>query len=201
MLHLPATFQRSGLIPTLLTLVFVCILAALCSLHMANTISKVPGNHDFKKEVRWMKDASYWKWICCVALFLFTKNSLVNDMPWQQKVEYAETFRSFWGHRSFVFAQVLFFVCISCLNISSIVDTAQTVDTALGNYRGTKGLQISWDPEDDLFTVVHWRASECSDDMRVAGTCLPFFDDDAPSTVILTMGYMICVAIFLIWYR
>lgn len=51
MLHLPATFMRSGLIPTILTLVFVCVLAAFCSLHMANTISKVQGNDNFKREV------------------------------------------------------------------------------------------------------------------------------------------------------
>jgi len=44
-------FRRSGLIPTLVTLVFVCAIAAFCSLHMANTISKVPGNHNFKEEV------------------------------------------------------------------------------------------------------------------------------------------------------
>jgi amino acid permease len=52
MLHLPATFQRSGVIPTLATLIFICILAALCSLHLADTISKVPGNSNFKQEVR-----------------------------------------------------------------------------------------------------------------------------------------------------
>ena len=51
MLNLPATFQRSGLIPTTLAVIFVCILAALCSLHMANTISKVRGNKHFAKEV------------------------------------------------------------------------------------------------------------------------------------------------------
>ena len=52
MLNLPNTFQRSGLIPTILTVIFVCILSALCCLHMANTISKVVGNSDFKLEVR-----------------------------------------------------------------------------------------------------------------------------------------------------
>lgn len=112
-------------------------------------------------------------------------------------MEYAETFRSFWGKKSFVFAQLVFFVCITCLNISSIVDTAQTVDTALGNFKGTIGLQISWNPEDDFFGFVDWRESECTDDMRAKGTCLPFFDDGKPSSIILTLGYMICVAIFL----
>ena len=92
---------------------------------------------------------------------------------------------------------MVFFVCISCLNISSIVDTAQTVDTALGNFKGTMGLQISWDSKDDAFGFVHWRASECTEEMDVEGICLPFFDDGKPSSIILTLGYMICVAIFL----
>jgi hypothetical protein len=52
--NLPATFSKSGIIPTIATMVFVCILSAtiatlvfvcillaLCCLHMANTISKV----------------------------------------------------------------------------------------------------------------------------------------------------------------
>jgi hypothetical protein len=51
MLNLPATFQRAGLIPTTCTVVFVCILSAMCSLHLANTISKAPGNGNFQKEV------------------------------------------------------------------------------------------------------------------------------------------------------
>ena len=51
MLNLPATFQRAGLIPTTCTVIFVGILSALCSLHLANTISKAPGNGNFQKEV------------------------------------------------------------------------------------------------------------------------------------------------------
>ena len=51
MLDLPATFQRSGLIPTFCTLICVYILSALCLLHMADTISKYPGNLKFEKEV------------------------------------------------------------------------------------------------------------------------------------------------------
>ena len=52
MVNLPDTFQRSGLIPTTLTVIFLCLLSAMCCLHMANTISKVPSNSDFKQEVR-----------------------------------------------------------------------------------------------------------------------------------------------------
>jgi Transmembrane amino acid transporter protein len=97
MLSLPATFARSGIIPTIATLLFVCILSALCSLHMANSISKVPGNATFKKEV-----------------------------------EFSEVFRIFGGQRWFLVTQVLFLCCITCLNISSIVDTVQVVDTVAG---------------------------------------------------------------------
>ena len=53
MLDLPATFQRSGLIPTIACLLFVCALSAMCSLHIANTISKVPGNLRFTEEVEY----------------------------------------------------------------------------------------------------------------------------------------------------
>ena len=51
MLNLPSVFQKSGLIPTTCTIGFLCILSTLCSLNLANTISKVPGNDHFHKEV------------------------------------------------------------------------------------------------------------------------------------------------------
>ena len=79
MLCLPATYQRSGLIPTTGTrlivndlesaglmdcsfshtlvslatvvIIFVCALSALCCLHMSSTISKVPNNQNFSSDV------------------------------------------------------------------------------------------------------------------------------------------------------
>lgn len=53
MLQLPATFQRSGIIPTCATIVFVSVLCNLCALSFANTISKVPGNLGFTKEIEY----------------------------------------------------------------------------------------------------------------------------------------------------
>jgi len=50
MLNLPSTFQKSGLIPTTMAIVLLCILSSLCSSHTANVISKVPGNFAFQKE-------------------------------------------------------------------------------------------------------------------------------------------------------
>ena len=51
MINLPYVYQSSGFIPTTVTLTLFCILSTLCSLHLANVISKVPGNQNFHKEV------------------------------------------------------------------------------------------------------------------------------------------------------
>jgi amino acid permease len=50
-LQLPSQYQQSGIVPTTLCLIAVAILSACCSLHMANTVSIVPGNAKFTKRV------------------------------------------------------------------------------------------------------------------------------------------------------
>lgn len=175
MLNLPATFARSGIIPTIATLLFVCVLSSLCSLHMANSISKVHGNSSFKKEV-----------------------------------EYSEVFRIFVGKRWFILTQILYFCCITCLNISSIVDTAEFVDTLTGiwwpggsaavhvapllqfgkvlgkNHQRklfddiTSRLDTSSEDytqdnsEPNMIRWVRWDHSECTSDDILDGLCLPF---------------------------
>eukprot|EP00934_Nitzschia_sp_Nitz4_P001116 Nitzschia sp. Nitz4//scaffold8_size234185//51452//53067//NITZ4_001238-RA/size234185-augustus-gene-0.239-mRNA-1//1//CDS//3329559749//1116//frame0 len=162
MLNLPDTFQRAGIIPTVATVLFVCSLSALCCLHMANTISKVHGNWDFKKEV-----------------------------------EYSETFEKFWGHRSFLITQMLFFCCITCLNVSSIVDTAQVIDTIIGHL--IPSLSVAFNIRTDVAgnLVVHveqWDYSLCSEQMFLDGTCLPFLQTEG---VVFTFGYAVLLLIFL----
>jgi amino acid permease len=164
MLNLPATFSKSGIIPTLATLLFVCILSAMCCLHMANTISKVPQNHNFKKEV-----------------------------------EYSEAFQYFWGRNWFVVTQVLFFCCITCLNISSIVDTAHVVDTFLGHWwpnslgGASVALQIVSISE---VHVVHWDYEECSESALAEGRCLPFLQHLGDGSILLTAGNLITSIVF-----
>ena len=51
MINLPSLYQTSGFIPTTVTLALLCVLSNLCSLHLANVISLVPGNRHFHKEV------------------------------------------------------------------------------------------------------------------------------------------------------
>jgi len=161
MLSLPDQYQRSGLIPTTLTVIFVCILSALCCLHMANTISKVRGNADFKREI-----------------------------------EYSETFERFWGHRSFVVTQILFFCCITCLNVSSIVDTAQVIDTFLGHWSPSGSGAVNFYYNDDGkwdIDLVQWDYSLCDEEMLVQGDCLPFLQT---SGIVFTAGYALTLVIF-----
>ncbi|CAJ1918341.1 unnamed protein product [Cylindrotheca closterium] len=162
MLNLPDTFQRAGLIPTTLTLIFVAVLSSLCCLHMSNTISKVTGNSSFRKEI-----------------------------------EYSEAFEAFWGHKSFIATQILFFLCISCLNISSIVDTAQVVDTFLGHWfpGGSAALYMYWE-DGPHFEFIRWSFHSCSRDTLKAGDCVPFADDDDVGHH-FTIGYVMCVLVFL----
>eukprot|EP00539_Tryblionella_compressa_P011125 CAMPEP_0178803704 /NCGR_PEP_ID=MMETSP0745-20121128/14633_1 /TAXON_ID=913974 /ORGANISM="Nitzschia punctata, Strain CCMP561" /LENGTH=535 /DNA_ID=CAMNT_0020462845 /DNA_START=145 /DNA_END=1752 /DNA_ORIENTATION=- len=163
MLCLPDTYQRSGLIPTTLVIIFVCILSALCCLHMSNTISKVPGNDTFTMDIG-----------------------------------FSECFRYFWGPRSFAYTQLLFFCCITCLNVSSIVDTAQVVDTFLGHWvkGGSGAINLVWDNDTERFQIrwLHWSYQECSEEMLITGECLPFLDDDG---ILFTLGYAITLLIFL----
>lgn len=51
LLELPFTYQQSGIIPTTLALLLVGLISALCCMHTANVVSKVPGNSNFDKVV------------------------------------------------------------------------------------------------------------------------------------------------------
>eukprot|EP00977_Amphora_coffeiformis_P003677 scaffold710_cov171-Amphora_coffeaeformis.AAC.46 len=158
MLGLPALFARSGIIPTCCTVVVVSCLCSFCSLHLANTISKVEGNGNFKKEI-----------------------------------EYSTAFGFFWGPAWFTFTQVVFFFCILCLNVSSIVDTAQVVDTFFGNWwpwGGTAGINISR----DTLALLRWDYSFCSETERSDGLCSPFSQTEGS---VLTLGNLV-VTLFLL---
>lgn len=50
-LQLPYTYQQAGIIPTTAALLLVGLLSALCCMHTANVVSKVPGNANFDNVV------------------------------------------------------------------------------------------------------------------------------------------------------
>lgn len=158
MLEFPALFARSGIIPTCCTIVFVSSLCAFCSLHMANSISKVDGNANFKREV-----------------------------------EYSDAFRFFFDTKWFNLTQAVFFGCISCLNISSIVDTAQVVDTFFGHWwpwGGTAAIELTW----DSVSLVRWDYNQCSPGELVDGSCTPFAYANG---IVFTLGMLVVNAMFM----
>jgi len=129
---------------------------------MSNTISKVSGNGNFRKEI-----------------------------------EYSETFEAFWGHKSFISTQILFYLCILCLNISSIVDTAQVVDTFLGHWfpGGSAALYMHWDGGPHA-KFIRWDFHSCPREVLLEGDCVPFADDGDVGHH-LTIGYVLTVLVFL----
>mmetsp|Transcript_760 Transcript_760/g.1168 ORF Transcript_760/g.1168 Transcript_760/m.1168 type:complete len:488 (+) Transcript_760:166-1629(+) len=160
MLNLPSVFQKSGLIPTTLTIAFLCVLSTFCSLHMANVISKVPGNAHFHKEI-----------------------------------EYSEAFRFFWGQKAFVITQIAFFACITCLNVASIIDTAQVVDQILSKFRGG-AVAFEWQKYGG-WEIIRWAAHNCSGERIKNGQCIPFEADTNNTAWMLTTGYILSGVLFL----
>mmetsp|Transcript_10313 Transcript_10313/g.24584 ORF Transcript_10313/g.24584 Transcript_10313/m.24584 type:complete len:492 (+) Transcript_10313:311-1786(+) len=161
MLTLPATYQRSGLIPTTAAIVFICILSAFCCLHMSNTISKVQHNHDFSLDIG-----------------------------------YSECFRRLWGPKSYNFTQVLFFLCVTFLNVSSIVDTAEVVDTFFGHWvsTGTMAINFQWIDNQLSVRLTNWDYSNCSEESLIAGECVPYH---GATGILLTSGYVVTLLTFL----
>jgi len=169
MLNLPSTFQKSGLIPTTMAIVLLCILSSLCSSHTANVISKVPGNFAFQKEI-----------------------------------EYSEVFRRTWGQRAFIFTQIAFFCCITCLNVASIVDTAQVVDQLISRTipKGTAAFRYGMNVTTSSHELapVWWSHQVCVDEQNqtsVVDSCIPFEEDRSEHVYLLSAGYIVSCLLFL----
>ena len=187
MLELPAAYAVSGLIPTTATILFVCFLAAFCSLHMANSISKIPVGSRGSLSIE-NGDSSESS---------STGNSsarTIYNHDFRSEVEFSAAFSAFWGKPWYFVTQMLFLGCITCLNISSIVDTSQVVDTVLGHTTGSFALQVG-----HRSRWVYWDAKACTPQELDEGICLPFapFLKDDDGTVLFTMGTAATTLFFL----
>jgi hypothetical protein len=122
-----------------------------------------------------------------------TISKFPGNTKFEKEVEFSESFRHFWGRRWFIFTEVVFYCCVTCLNISSIVDTAQVVDTVLGSFvpGGSHAIQFTLGNLD----LVHWDTSECNKGQITEGDCNAFgnYDDKG---ILLTLGYIITGLIF-----
>jgi hypothetical protein len=82
------------------------------------------------------------------------------------------------------------------LNVSSIVDVSQVVDTFLGHWYpgGSGGINFMWTKAEGLDVQwVRWDYSDCSEEMLITGDCVPFSDEDG---ILFTVGYAIILMIF-----
>jgi hypothetical protein len=81
------------------------------------------------------------------------------------------------------------------LNVSSIVDTAQVIDTFFGHWfkTGSVAINIIWD-SGPKFDFTRWDYSSCSEEVLQSGECVPFNDDNG---LYFTFGYAVVLAIFL----
>ena len=125
-----------------------------------------------------------------------TISKVTGNSDFKLEVEYSETFERFWGHRSFVVTQILFFCCITCLNVSSIVDTAQVIDTFLGHWSpfGSAAVNFYYNDDGDWdIDVVQWDYSLCNEEMLLDGDCLPFLQT---SGIVFSAGYALTILIF-----
>ncbi len=90
--------------------------------------------------------------------------------------------------------QLAFFACITCLNIASIIDTAQVIDQILAKFRGGT-VAFEWNKQGG-WEIIRWAAHNCSGERIKNGKCIPF-EADQNSSWLLTTGYLLAAIVFL----
>jgi hypothetical protein len=116
-----------------------------------------------------------------------------NNQSFTKNIEYSEAFKIFWGHKAYIFTHISFFVCVSCLNVASIVDTAQVVDLTLSRFKGGTAACI-W--EEGSWKTTRWEIDSCHGVRLREHRCIPF-KSDSNEAWMLTAGYMVSAALFL----
>lgn len=187
-LQLPFTYQAAGFVPTTIALFFVAWLSALCCMHMANIVSKVPTpssqvNTDTYTDTDTDTDTD--------TNTNTTNTTNTTNLNFDQLVEFSDPFHSFWNRKVYYMTQILFYLCTLCMNIAAIVDTAQVVDSFLGHSIGTWGFAFDdW----EMQQWIHQRP--CSRHKVKKGLCIPFANTEMYGDVLLTLGYVITAAVF-----
>jgi hypothetical protein len=117
----------------------------------------------------------------------------ISKQLWPCKIEYSQVFRVFWGNRAFFLTQSAFFLCITCLLIASIVDTAQVLDQIFAQRpQGVSALRIVEGSVD----IVNWSSNDCLQNEIDIGECIPFFNEKEGS-LIFSLGYIVAAIPFI----
>jgi len=142
MLELPGLYQKSGIIPTTLTILIVAILSTLGSLHLARVISQIPGNSNFEHPYEY-SDVFYHYFrnhhhrhqssssTKSTTMTMTTSDPNNNDND-NNHCQHHRTDNRLAKFLVWV-TKIAFFACITSLNISSMVDSAQVMDSILAN--------------------------------------------------------------------
>jgi amino acid permease len=167
-LQLPAQYQQSGLIPTTLCLVAVAVLSACCSLHMANTVSLVPGNTKFTKRVEFSDPFRiFWseRMYTVTQVLFFLTTVCLNIAAIVDTAETVDSFLGFYGwHRTTV---------------------AVSLDSPTGQHWQT------WSHGGD------GDSPHCTRRQVKLNQCEPFNDMDVTGNFLLTAGYVLTTLVFL----
>ncbi|OEU22753.1 hypothetical protein FRACYDRAFT_223599 [Fragilariopsis cylindrus CCMP1102] len=127
-------------------------------------------------------------------------SKLPGNRNYSNEVEYSDAFQKYWPNnpRWVAATQIVFFLCVTCLNVSSLVDSAQVFDVMLANcgFLGGRShaLRITTSETAGLDWVYEsWDLNLCDSDED----CVPFSDHEDEGGVLLTAGYIINALFFM----
>lgn len=130
-------------------------------------------------------------------------SKLPGNYDFRKQVEYSDAFRQYWPNNQnwFRSTEIIFFLCVACLTISSLVDSAQVFDIMLANCRFLGGKTCALRFVISSVTLSggldciyeSWNFDSCASEEE----CTPFSDNDEEGGVLLTLGYMLNVLLFM----
>lgn len=128
---------------------------------------------------------------CCLHMASVVSKVPGND-NYNKCVEFSDVYRIFWNEKTYRLTQALFYLTAVCVNLAAIVDTAQTVDSAIGLHGTTYGYSF------DKGAFVSWSHTEhCTRYMVKHGDCTPFESQKKYGEYILTLGYLLTSIVFM----
>ena len=126
-------------------------------------------------------------------------SKLPGNYDFGKQVEYSDAFRQYWPNNPMWFrsTEIIFFLCVSCLTISSLVDSAQVFDIMLvkGGFLGGNTYALRFVTSSEGFNCIYesWNSDDCSSEQD----CGPFSDHEDEGGILLSMGYLLNVILFM----
>lgn len=126
-------------------------------------------------------------------------SKLSGNYDFGKEVQYSEAFRQYWPNNSkwYRSTEVIFFLCVTCLTVSSLVDSAQVFDVMLSKAEilggNTYALRCATSSEGFGCDYEIWSSSDCLSEEE----CRPFSDQNDEGGVLLSMGYLLNVIFFM----